>query len=297
MEECRYVAVDYDLLEPLPQKDFGSLREAIDYAKDGNKSAIWKCPIVNGEFGNSREDRIVWRAGQGADNWPKPEKLWSDGPLFEDYSVTVNEDGKNVTVNGSDEETTKEVAEFARAILGDNWEYFDCDYAECGEAPENAPIDGNIPDNVPDRISFHPEFDVDFPEVSDYDDGAKPIEEPLPAGVEPVEEEPKAEPEADGPVPEDEAPVEAAPRDMINGKLVAAKDPDKAEIDVDEEVEEDDEDDEEFKEEFGKKVASRKGQKLEEDAVDGVDWDSMSEEEFLQAFGKMIKADLAKMGR
>lgn len=295
MEECRYVAVDYDLLEPLPQKDFGSLREAIEYAKGGNRSTVWKCPVVNGEFGNSKNDRIVWRAGQGADNWPKPEKLWKNEPLFEDYSITVSDEGQNMTVNGTDEESTEKAAEFARAILGDNWEYFDCDYAECGDVPENAADNG---------ASLHPEFDVDFPEVGDYDVPAEPIEDPLPAGVEPVEEAPiEEEPKADEPAAEDEAPTpegnvpaEAAPRDMINGKLVAAKDPDKAEIDVDEEVEEDDEDEEEFKEEFGKKVAFRKGQKLEEDAVDGVDWDSMSEEEFLKAFGKKIKADFARLG-
>lgn len=120
--------------------------------------------------------------------------------IKEDFRVKVEKSGDQVSID-TEGQDSKEVLDFMRSILGDNFEYFDCDWDAC-EAEEKAE-------------------DPEIPEVSfDYE-----------------EKENTADPEdAFNTFDDEEAPVQQM--DMIDGKLVPAKDPTASEIDVEDEAEE-----------------------------------------------------------
>ena len=160
--------------------------------------------------------------------------------IKEDFRVRVDKEGDHLSVDAEGEDS-QEFFDFARCLFGDNFDSFNCDFS--------------------DPIQPEQQTEVEIPEVDfDYEaeDQIADVDDPFTAFDEPVEEVPVEEPteeaeeveeEQDEEAEEEDHKDEKQPMDMINGKLVPAKDPTASEVEIDDE-DDDDEDEEELEEDL-----------------------------------------------
>lgn len=162
--------------------------------------------------------------------------------IKEDFRVRVDKEGDHLSVDAEGEDS-QEFFDFARCLFGDNFDSFNCDFS--------------------DPIQPEQQTEVEIPEVDfDYEaeDQIADVDDPFTAFDEPVEEAPVEEPteeeaeeveeEQDEEAEEEDHKDEKQPMDMINGKLVPAKDPTASEVEIDDEDEDDDDDEDDDEEEL-----------------------------------------------
>ena len=157
--------------------------------------------------------------------------------IKEGFRVRVDKEGDHLSVE-TEGDNSQEFFDFARCLFGDNFDSFNCDFDDPVQPEQHA--------------------EVEIPEVSfDYqvEDQIADVDDPFTAFDEPVEEAPVEEPveeaeeEQDEEAEEEDHEDEKQPMDMINGKLVPAKDPTASEVEIDDEDEEDDDDEDDEDEE------------------------------------------------
>ena len=217
--------------------------------------------------------------------------------IKEDFRVRVDKEGDSLSVE-AEGENSQEFFDFARCLFGDNFDSFNCDFD--------------------DPVQSEKQVEVEIPEVDfDYkaEDQIADIEDPFTAfDGEPAEEVPVEETaeevKEEEPVAAEETEVEGhkdenQPMDMINGKLVPAKDPTASEIEIDDEEELEEDLKEQkydcyYKDEFVGSVYAKSEDeaysKMEEewpefnygeyDGVADVVLSEDSEDDFLNAFGE-----------
>ena len=158
--------------------------------------------------------------------------------IKEGFRVRVDKEGDHLSVE-TEGDNSQELFDFAKCLFGDNFDSFNCNFDDPVQPEQHAEVE--IPEvsfdyQVEDQIA-----DVDDPFTA-FDEPAEeaPVEEP----VEEAEEEPaeEAEEEQDEEAEEEDHKDEKQPMDMINGKLVPAKDPTASEVEIDDDDEEDDDD-------------------------------------------------------
>ena len=158
--------------------------------------------------------------------------------IKEGFRVRVDKEGDHLSVE-TEGDNSQELFDFAKCLFGDNFDSFNCNFDDPVQPEQHAEVE--IPEvsfdyQVEDQIA-----DVDDPFTA-FDEPVEeaPVEEP----VEEVEEEPaeEAEEEQDEEAEEEDHKDEKQPMDMINGKLVPAKDPTASEVEIDDDDEEDDDD-------------------------------------------------------
>ena len=174
-------------------------------------------------------------------NKNKKEFINRRDAIKEGFRVRVDKEGDHLSVE-TEGDNSQEFFDFARCLFGDNFDSFNCDFDNPVQPEQHAEVE--IPEvgfdyEVEDQIA-----DVDDPFTA-FDEPAEeaPVEEP----VEEAEEEPEEEAEEDHKEEEDHKD-EKQPMDMINGKLVPAKDPTSSEVEIDDDDEEDDEDEDDDEE-------------------------------------------------
>lgn len=159
----------------------------------------------------------------------KKELINRRDAIKEDFRVRVDKEGDSLSVE-AEGENSQEFFDFARCLFGDNFDSFNCDFS--------------------DPVKSESQVEAEIPEVGfDYEaeDQVADVEDPFTAFDEPTEEAAVEEP-AEAPVEEaeveEEQPAEVEdhkdekqPMDMINGKLVPAKDPTASEVEIDDEEE------------------------------------------------------------
>ena len=157
--------------------------------------------------------------------------------IKEDFRVRVDKEGDHLSVE-TEGEDSQEFFDFARCLFGDNFDSFNCDFSDPIQPEQHAEVE--IPEVGFDYETEDQMVDVDDPFTA-FDEPVEeaPVEEP----VEEAEEEPDEEAE------EEDHKDEKQPMDMINGKLVPAKDPTASEVEIDDENDDDDEDDDDEDEE------------------------------------------------
>ena len=170
-------------------------------------------------------------------NKNKKEFINRRDAIKEGFRVRVDKEGDHLSVE-TEGDNSQEFFNFARCLFGDNFDSFNCDFDNPVQPEQHAEVE--IPEvgfdyEVEDQIA-----DVDDPFTA-FDEPAEeaPVEEP----VEEAEEEPEEEAEEDHKEEEDHKD-EKQPMDMINGKLVPAKDPTSSEVEIDDDDEEDEEEEE-----------------------------------------------------
>lgn len=158
--------------------------------------------------------------------------------IKEGFRVRVDKEGDHLSVE-TEGDNSQELFDFAKCLFGNNFDSFNCDFDDPVQPEQHA--------------------EVEIPEVSfDYqvEDQIADVDDPFTAFDEPVEEAPVEEPveeveeEQDEEAEEEDHEDEKQPMDMINGKLVPAKDPTASEVEIDDEDDEDDEEDDEDDEEL-----------------------------------------------
>ncbi len=156
--------------------------------------------------------------------------------IKEGFRVRVDKEGDHLSVE-TEGDDSQEFFDFARCLFGDNFDSFNCDFDDPVQSEQHAEVE--IPEvgfdyQVEDQIA-----DVDDPFTA-FDEPAEeaPVEEP----VEEIEEEQDEEAE------EEDHKDEKQPMDMINGKLVPAKDPTASEVEIDDEDDDDEEDEDDDEE-------------------------------------------------
>lgn len=176
--------------------------------------------------------------------------------MIEDFELNIRKTPDKVEVSTSGDEAG-EVFDFARAILGDNFEAFDQDFPDPEEdkASELAPAEFEYDfdeDDIQDDTSVDPDdafSEVEFKgprtedEIADSEDSAEDAaSEPSEKSTEDSVKDDIVEPQDVVPAAEKalldtiaETPADESPKDMINGKLVDAKDPTESEVEVEEE--------------------------------------------------------------
>ena len=165
--------------------------------------------------------------------------------IKEGFRVRVDKEGDHLSVE-TEGDSSQEFFDFARCLFGDNFDSFNCDFDDPVQQEQHAEVE--IPEVGFDYEAEDHMVDVDDPFTA-FDEPVEeaPVEEP----VEEAEEEPAEE--ADEEQEEEDHKDEKQPMDMINGKLVPAKDPTASEVEIDDEEEdeedEDDDDDEDEDEE------------------------------------------------
>ena len=174
-------------------------------------------------------------------NKNKKEFINRRDAIKEGFRVRVDKEGDHLSVE-TEGDNSQELFDFAKCLFGNNFDSFDCDFDDPVQPEQHAEVE--IPEvsfdyQVEDQIA-----DVDDPFTA-FDEPAEeaPVEEP----VEEVEEEHNEEPDEEA--EEEDHKDEKQPMDMINGKLVPAKDPTASEVEIDEEDDED-EDEEELEEDL-----------------------------------------------
>ncbi len=163
--------------------------------------------------------------------------------IDEAFRISIEKDGDNTRVETQGEDA-QELMDFAKAILGDNFDVFDQDFADAVE--------------VTDTEVEPAEFDYEIDSTKEVDADVDPFEDDLfsedeeedgsEESVEPSEESAKdnddEESEDDDYVPDESKELVAeiektsadeTPKDMIGGKLVDAKDPTESEVEVEDE--------------------------------------------------------------
>ena len=181
--------------------------------------------------------------------------------IREDFELNIKKTPDKVEISTSGDEAG-EVFDFARAILGDDFEAFDQDFPDAVEVEntELAPaefdydfdedqldVDHDVdPDQAFSDIEFrgprtedeieNDEISSDEEEVTDIVPASQPDDDEI---IKPKDIVPEAEKALIDTI--EQTPADESPKDMINGKLVDAKNPTESEV----EIENDDEDDEE----------------------------------------------------
>lgn len=190
----------------------------------------------------------------------------------EDFNISIDKRGDDLSIETSGNEA-KEVLEFARCVLGDNFDAFDCDFDSCAdEVPyecEPAEFDFDVEEKEeecdPDS-AFDCDYDIEEEPVEAPSEEEKPVDgvvDEVPAEEAPVEEVPeeKAEEQVE------EKDLEERPQmDMVDGKLILSAENEDAGFDDDEEIEESFSDEEfalEFAEELKKKDHLTEGKFLD----------------------------------
>ena len=165
--------------------------------------------------------------------------------IKEGFRVRVDKEGDHLSVE-TEGDNSQEFFDFARCLFGDNFDSFNCDFDDPIQPEQQAEVE--IPEVGFDYEAEDQMIDVDDPFTA-FDEPVEeaPVEEP----VEEVEEEPEeeAEEEPDEEAEEADHKDEKQPMDMINGKLVPAKDPTASEVEIDDDDDDDDDEDEEELEE------------------------------------------------
>ena len=149
--------------------------------------------------------------------------------IKEGFRVRVDKEGDHLSVE-TEGDNSQEFFDFARCLFGDNFDSFNC--------------------NFDDPVQPEQHAEVEIPEVSfDYqvEDQIADVDDPFTAFDEPAEEAPVEEPVEEA--EEEDHEDEKQPMDMINGKLVPAKDPTASEVEIDGEDEDDDDDEDDEDEE------------------------------------------------
>lgn len=170
-------------------------------------------------------------------NKNKKEFINRRDAIKEGFRVRVDKEGDHLSVE-TEGDNSQEFFNFARCLFGDNFDSFNCDFDDPAQPEQHAEVE--IPEVGFDYEAEDQMVDVDDP-FKAFDEPAEeaPVEEP----VEEVEEEQDEEAE------EEDHKDEKQPMDMINGKLVPAKDPTASEVEIDDEDDDDEDDDEEEDEE------------------------------------------------
>ena len=149
--------------------------------------------------------------------------------IKEGFRVRVDKEGDHLSVE-TEGDNSQELFDFAKCLFGDNFDSFNCDFDDPVQSEQHA--------------------EVEIPEVSfDYqvEDQIADVDDPFTAFDEPAEEAPVEEPVEEA--EEEDHEDEKQPMDMINGKLVPAKDPTASEVEIDGEDEDDDDDEDDEDEE------------------------------------------------
>lgn len=158
--------------------------------------------------------------------------------IKEGFRVRVDKEGDHLSVE-TEGDNSQELFDFAKCLFGNNFDSFNCDFDDPVQPEQHAEVE--IPE-----VSF--DYEVED-QIADIDDPFAAFDEPVEeAPVEEPVEEAEEEPEEE--VEEEDHKDEKQPMDMINGKLVPAKDPTASEVEIDDEDEEDDDDDDEDEEEL-----------------------------------------------
>lgn len=157
--------------------------------------------------------------------------------IKEGFRVRVDKEGDHLSVE-TEGDNSQELFDFAKCLFGNNFDSFNCDFDDPVQQEQHAEVE--IPEVGFDYEAEDQIADVDDPFTA-FDEPAEeaPVEEP----VEEAEEEPE---EAE----EEDHKDEKQPMDMINGKLVPAKDPTASEVEIDDDEEDDDDDDDDEEEEL-----------------------------------------------
>ena len=222
--------------------------------------------------------------------------------IKEDFRVRVDKEGDSLSVE-AEGENSQEFFDFARCLFGDNFDSFNCDFDNPVQ-PEKQVV-AEIPEVNFDYKAEDQIADVEDPFIA-FDE--EPIEEaPAEEHTEETTEEPIEEPKD-----------ENQPMDMINGRLVPAKDPTASEVEIDDEEELEEDLKEQkydcyYKDEFVGSVYAKSEEeayrKMEEvwpefnygeyDGVAYVVLSDYSEDDFLKAFGEAFygkRKDLKEAG-
>lgn len=168
--------------------------------------------------------------------------------IDEAFRISIEKNGDNTRVETQGDEA-QELMDFAKAILGDNFDVFDQDFADAVEITDTEvePAEFDYEINATKEIDgkdVDPFEDDLFSE--DEEDGS---EEPVESSEESAKDSDDEESEDDDYVPDESKELVAeiektsadeTPKDMIDGKLVDAKDPTESEVEVaeDEDLEE-----------------------------------------------------------
>ena len=163
----------------------------------------------------------------------KKELINRRNAIKEGFRVRVDKEGDHLSVE-TEGDDSQELFDFAKCLFGNNFDSFNCDFDDPVQPEQHAEVE--IPE-----VGFDYEAED---QIADVDDPFTAFDEP--AEEAPVEEsDEEVEEESDEEVEEDHKD-EKQPMDMINGKLVPAKDPTASEVEIDDEEEdEEDEDDDE----------------------------------------------------
>ena len=207
----------------------------------------------------------------------KKELINRRNAIKEDFRVRVDKEGDRLSVE-TEGDNSQEFFDFAKCLFGDNFDSFNCDFDDPMQPEQHAEVE--IPEVGFDYQAEDQIADVDDPFTA-FDEPVEEVHVEVPAeeaDEESEEEEPVEEPaeEADEESEEEEEPEaedhedENQPMDMINGKLVPAKDPTASEVEIDDEDDDDEEDDDEEDEE----------EELEED-LNVSKYDCYSKDEFV----------------
>lgn len=157
--------------------------------------------------------------------------------IKEGFRVRVDKEGDSLSVE-AEGENSQEFFDFARCLFGDNFDSFNCDFEDPVQPEHNVEVE-------------IPEVDFGY----EVEDQVVDVDDPFTAFDEPVEEAPVEEPVEeveegqDEEAEEEDHKDEKQPMDMINGKLVPAKDPTASEVEIDDEDDEDDDEDDDDEDE------------------------------------------------
>lgn len=170
-------------------------------------------------------------------NKNKKEFINRRDAIKEGFRVRVDKEGDHLSVE-TEGDNSQELFDFAKCLFGNNFDSFNCDFDDPVQPEQHAEVE--IPE-----VSF--DYQVED-QIADVDDPFTAFDEPAEEAPveEPVEE---AEEEQDEEAEEEDHKDEKQPMDMINGKLVPAKDPTASEVEIDDEEDDDDEDDDDEEDE------------------------------------------------
>lgn len=165
--------------------------------------------------------------------------------IKEGFRVRVDKEGDHLSVE-TEGDNSQEFFDFARCLFGDNFDSFNCDFDDPMQPEQHTEVE--IPEVGFDYEAEDQMVDVDDPFAA-FDEPVEeaPVEEPDEEAEEEPEEEIEEEPDEEV---EEDHKDEKQPMDMINGKLVPAKDPTASEVEIDDEDEDDDEEDDDDEEEL-----------------------------------------------
>lgn len=181
----------------------------------------------------------------------KKEFINRRNAIREDFRVRVDKEGDRLSVE-TEGDNSQEFFDFAKCLFGDNFDSFNCDFSDPVQPEQHAEVeipevgfDYQVEDQIADVDDPFTAFDEPIEEVhveaSPKDEESD--EEVEEESEEEIEEEPGEEVEVEDHKDENQ------PMDMINGKLVPAKDPTASEVEIDDDEDEEDDDDDDDEDE------------------------------------------------